>query len=550
MIYLPAVLAVGFYFEKKRALANGIASSGSGIGTFVFSPLIEGLINSYTWRGTMLILSAVVMNTLLCGAVFRPIEPIRSKRKADKTDDLIDDEKRVSLIENEQPIEPLPDLLQSVPKRQLNMAVFPAIQKQLNENKTTHESHLNVDIKSPLYVHSLSTIPQNNHTGFGNLLKSTLLKQQFGSQDKTNVYRSLENGLHNVKQYRQPKASEHHDVKTNKPDDDILQNPLYRKDVFYSGSLTHLPEYVNSPSSKSYIKSMLSLPTSDSGDSTESIRSKFWRKMKRIFHQPLLRDPLFVMYMLPCVLWTSHSTIITYIPDYALSSGMSKSQAAMLISVIGITNTVGRIFIGWFADRDYVNCIILNALALLIAGSATMVLPFLPSYWYMLTYASIFGLCMSTWVSLRPIILVELLGIEQLTSAFGLLAMFQGIAFSIGPPIAGIMYDIGQSYTSPLVASGIMFASAGILSVLLKPILSRRNKLRHSWTSESLNSSLFDIPAKEALLVDQDEIWKHDENLEQNEILKQDEISKKDVISKQDDVWKQAEIWIKRKDIP
>ena len=33
--------------------------------------------------------------------------------------------------------------------------------------------------------------------------------------------------------------------------------------------------------------------------------------------------------------------------------------------------------------------------------------------------------------------LVELLGIDKLTNAFGLLAMFQGIAFAIGPPLAG-----------------------------------------------------------------------------------------------------------------
>jgi MCP family monocarboxylic acid transporter-like MFS transporter 14 len=31
MIYVPAVIAVGFYFEKKRALATGIAICGSGM---------------------------------------------------------------------------------------------------------------------------------------------------------------------------------------------------------------------------------------------------------------------------------------------------------------------------------------------------------------------------------------------------------------------------------------------------------------------------------------------------------------------------------------
>ena len=49
----------------------------------------------------------------------------------------------------------------------------------------------------------------------------------------------------------------------------------------------------------------------------------------------------------------------------------------------------------------------------------------------------LFLLPTGTWTSLRPIILVELLGLDNLTNAFGLVAMFQGLAFSVGPPIAG-----------------------------------------------------------------------------------------------------------------
>ena len=32
LIYVPAIVAVGFYFEKKRSLAMGIAVCGSGLG--------------------------------------------------------------------------------------------------------------------------------------------------------------------------------------------------------------------------------------------------------------------------------------------------------------------------------------------------------------------------------------------------------------------------------------------------------------------------------------------------------------------------------------
>jgi len=32
LIYVPSIVSVGFYFEKKRSLAMGIAVCGSGLG--------------------------------------------------------------------------------------------------------------------------------------------------------------------------------------------------------------------------------------------------------------------------------------------------------------------------------------------------------------------------------------------------------------------------------------------------------------------------------------------------------------------------------------
>jgi len=39
ILYLPNMIAVSYYFEKKRALATGIAVCGAGVGCFVFAPL-------------------------------------------------------------------------------------------------------------------------------------------------------------------------------------------------------------------------------------------------------------------------------------------------------------------------------------------------------------------------------------------------------------------------------------------------------------------------------------------------------------------------------
>ena len=73
LIYLPAVCAVGYYFEKKRALATGISVCGSGVGTFVFAPLGTYLLDIYGWKGANIIFAALCLQCAVFGALMRPL---------------------------------------------------------------------------------------------------------------------------------------------------------------------------------------------------------------------------------------------------------------------------------------------------------------------------------------------------------------------------------------------------------------------------------------------------------------------------------------------
>jgi hypothetical protein len=51
------MVMVGYYFEKKRALATGISCCGSGIGAFMFSPIADLLLENFGWKGATWIVS-------------------------------------------------------------------------------------------------------------------------------------------------------------------------------------------------------------------------------------------------------------------------------------------------------------------------------------------------------------------------------------------------------------------------------------------------------------------------------------------------------------
>lgn len=84
MIYLPAVVAVGYYFEKKRSLATGIAVCGSGFGTFIIAPFATFLLSQFDdWRGANLVLAGLILCCAGFGALMRPLTyPKKNKEKS------------------------------------------------------------------------------------------------------------------------------------------------------------------------------------------------------------------------------------------------------------------------------------------------------------------------------------------------------------------------------------------------------------------------------------------------------------------------------------
>ncbi|VDK85967.1 unnamed protein product [Litomosoides sigmodontis] len=80
-----AIVAITYYFQKKRAIATGIAVCGSGAGTFVLAPLIELLFAKLGWRYSLLCIGSLLLLIVGCGFMIKDLEwpqdTIEYKRK-------------------------------------------------------------------------------------------------------------------------------------------------------------------------------------------------------------------------------------------------------------------------------------------------------------------------------------------------------------------------------------------------------------------------------------------------------------------------------------
>ena len=126
-------------------------------------------------------------------------------------------------------------------------------------------------------------------------------------------------------------------------------------------------------------------------------------------------------------------------------SGTSADDAALLVSVQGVANTVGRLLMGVAADvlaRRGVSKLMLLQTSVGICGVATALLafpPLLASLPYQGVYYFINGFFGGSIVSLQPGILVDFVGISNLPPAFGLLHAVQAPLVLMLPPAFGAL---------------------------------------------------------------------------------------------------------------
>ncbi|XP_024138011.1 monocarboxylate transporter 2 [Oryzias melastigma] len=73
LTWTPTVTMLGMYFDKRRPVANALASAGECILTFILTPMFQLLIDSFSWRGALLIMGGLQLNLCVCGMLLRPL---------------------------------------------------------------------------------------------------------------------------------------------------------------------------------------------------------------------------------------------------------------------------------------------------------------------------------------------------------------------------------------------------------------------------------------------------------------------------------------------
>ncbi|XP_076339177.1 monocarboxylate transporter 13-like isoform X1 [Tachypleus tridentatus] len=79
LVYSGFTVALGLYCHKYHGISTGIAFSGVGFGIFLFSHMLQNVLDEYGWRGMMFIEAGMALNVCVCGAVIFPLPSTNSQ---------------------------------------------------------------------------------------------------------------------------------------------------------------------------------------------------------------------------------------------------------------------------------------------------------------------------------------------------------------------------------------------------------------------------------------------------------------------------------------
>ncbi|XP_071454654.1 monocarboxylate transporter 5 [Hetaerina americana] len=580
LIYVPAVITTGFYFEKWRALATGIAVCGSGIGTFLMAPLATFLIDSLGWRGALMIQAGIVLNCAIFGALFRPLKPIpvRVIREEDARNDnlgppsqngeikrrrvvsecskdgkgnlpllqrikIARDEMRMSessysvadphqthitgasgnyinnishdqlAVDNNNKVAVPPyHQERKLSSHSVNVARVllenegGGVLEELAEEEKGEDSSLVVKQRKATFIAScstphLKTLHEERVSGSARAEKrggSAMALYRPGARRRNSRIRTTsESGSSFSGEAGKRGNTTGGENTTGGVQEGAEPRPFDRSDIFFSASLRRLEQYT-SQTSLGYHASVTKLPTKDDdalkedGPGNGVLASKWkavpeedcddleqkkgnccslicpapaLRTLSSMLDISLLKSPTFIVLAVSGFLTMMGFFVpFMFLAERAVMLGMDSGKAVMLVSVVGITNTVGRVVCGMVSSfYPKANALFLNNAALTVAGISTLAAPISSSVAYQFFYSSLFGLTIACFASLRSILVVDLLGLDKLTNAFGLLLLFQGLAATVGSPLAGSFKEFTGSYDASFYLSGSLILISGVM---------------------------------------------------------------------------------------
>lgn len=483
-------VVIAQYFDKYKTTASGLSFSGACIGSFIFPPLMEVLLDMYGLGGSFLIVAGIIMHVIPAAMILR--KPIWIKkaikiRNLDSTKvgnvgrntsnstsetknvtngvDLnflrTNRELVVSLLttdisageENKSVVYPprddivneMEDLYTFVGKTpvSLRLSEAPSKVKKKLESETSKENGERDHDPNRLSVSGLHTPVRK--------CRSSSVEDPLTPQCKPFIVSKL-NELYNKSEKQIMDSVNDKNRYTKVLKELRMLHKLYevvkKKNIFSP----------NSPFRKSKVAPKVLIPQSKTTSESNGIWCNIGNSVK------LHGNPLFLLISLcRAVHFSTFIPVVTIIVDYTMDKGLTEEDGIYVIAALSVGDLLGRLCLGWITDRGFISLPKYMLLVMIIQGICTASLPMMNSKLTLLPMICMYALLQGSVFVRHSVLISKYMKPNEQSIAQGCVNFFAGLLGFAVPSYIGYFRDSIGSYDGVFYLNGAVGAITGLL---------------------------------------------------------------------------------------
>ncbi|XP_035221582.1 monocarboxylate transporter 5-like [Stegodyphus dumicola] len=164
---------------------------------------------------------------------------------------------------------------------------------------------------------------------------------------------------------------------------------------------------------------------------------------------------------------------ITVIVDYLNDKGLEEDVAKYFISMLSLSDLIGRLCFGWVTDRNYLSLPKFMMLIQVLPGICFLLIPIFYSFDALMTLILIYGMAAGANLVMFPILVGKYLTSVQ-SLAIGCISFLSGMLIFGTPPLIGYFRDNLGSYDGLFYVTGGISVVVGLMW-LLEPLFLKIN---------------------------------------------------------------------------
>jgi MFS family permease len=158
-----------------------------------------------------------------------------------------------------------------------------------------------------------------------------------------------------------------------------------------------------------------------------------------------------------------------HLMPYLTDIGHAESTASLIIAIISGMTFLGKVSLGFIADRWGVRPTVALAFGLILAGF--LLLTGAGALPVAFAFAIVYGFGIGAPLILNPALTAECLGLKHFGAVFGILTLFTTLGAAVGAVLTGFIYDAAGSYIPALLLFVALTGVAGLCGVLARRAL-------------------------------------------------------------------------------